>query len=260
MVNSGSARRRGLFNGIPQITKTLTTKKRSCGYRRYNNEETRFECIARLFYSILFYGIYTEFYLGGADVNDMYLTMTGFLAELTYNELEALLRQAINETTPYDWKGFCKHVGTLEHEYWTKDEIIEDATEDLELEIQSSESDKESDDNSSKIYKVKKYKESKVNILLGRVYALASISCVCLTLSRCFVRFLRHVVFYDRANRKGSVLPIREAFYSTSAMMLEWLDWWGFGPTSFSDDFFSATQSMWCLLPLKLEDQNNLQV
>ncbi|OAD55831.1 hypothetical protein WN48_04243 [Eufriesea mexicana] len=72
---------------------------------------------------------------------------------LTYNELEALLRQAINETTPNDWKGFCKHVETLEHEYWTKDGIIEDATEDLELEIQSSESDKESDDNSSKIYK-----------------------------------------------------------------------------------------------------------
>ncbi|OAD56242.1 Tyrosine-protein kinase Drl [Eufriesea mexicana] len=75
--------------------------------------------------------------------------------ELTYNELEALLRQAINETTPYDWKEFCKHVETLEHEYWTKDGIIEDATEDLELEIQSSESDKKSDDNSSKIYKVK---------------------------------------------------------------------------------------------------------
>ncbi|OAD55769.1 hypothetical protein WN48_04301 [Eufriesea mexicana] len=53
------------------------------------------------------------------------------------NKLEALLRQVINETTPYDWKGFCKHVETLEREYWTKDGIIEDATEDLELEIQS---------------------------------------------------------------------------------------------------------------------------
>ncbi|OAD56243.1 Tyrosine-protein kinase RYK [Eufriesea mexicana] len=59
------------------------------------------------------------------------------ISELTYNELEALLRQEINETTPYDWKEFCKHVETLEHEYWTKDGIIEDATKDLELEIQS---------------------------------------------------------------------------------------------------------------------------
>ncbi|OAD58478.1 Voltage-dependent T-type calcium channel subunit alpha-1H [Eufriesea mexicana] len=77
------------------------------------------------------------------------ITDSDTYTQLTYNELEALLRQAINETTPYDWKGFCKHVETLEHEYWTKDGIIEDATEDLELEIQSSESDKESDDNSS---------------------------------------------------------------------------------------------------------------
>ncbi|OAD53933.1 hypothetical protein WN48_08609 [Eufriesea mexicana] len=80
------------------------------------------------------------------------VNLTGVLrnrhTELTYNELEAPLRQAINETTPYDWKGFRKHVETLEHKYWTKDGIIEDATEDLELEIQSSESDKKSDDNS----------------------------------------------------------------------------------------------------------------
>ncbi|OAD57289.1 hypothetical protein WN48_02090 [Eufriesea mexicana] len=165
--------------------------------------------------------------------------------------------EAINETTLNDWKGFCKHVETLEHEYWAKDGIIEDATEDLELEIQSSESNKESDDNSSKIYKIimRSSEESKVNILLGRVYALASISCVCLALSRCFGRFLCHMVFYDRANRKGSVLPIREAFYSISAMMLEWLGWWGLGPTSFSDDFFSATQSSWKLVFRKMSDQ-----
>ncbi|OAD55209.1 hypothetical protein WN48_04966 [Eufriesea mexicana] len=81
------------------------------------------------------------------------------LAELTYDELVALLRQAIHETTPNDWKRFCEHVETLEHEYWAKDGIIEDATEDLELEIQSSESNKESDDNSSKIYKVKRYEK-----------------------------------------------------------------------------------------------------
>ncbi|OAD55615.1 hypothetical protein WN48_04491 [Eufriesea mexicana] len=51
----------------------------------------------------------------------------------------------------------------------------------------------------------------------------------------------------DRAShklvRKGSVLPIREAFYSTSAMTLEWLGWWGFSPTSFSDDFSHATHN-----------------
>ncbi|OAD61746.1 hypothetical protein WN48_09697 [Eufriesea mexicana] len=91
--------------------------------------------------------------LRGADHDDLE-------SELTYNELQALLRQAINETTPNDWRRFCKHVETLGHEYWAKDGIIEDATEDLELKIQSSESDKESDDSSSKIYKVKKYKRS----------------------------------------------------------------------------------------------------
>ncbi|OAD52866.1 hypothetical protein WN48_11275 [Eufriesea mexicana] len=64
-------------------------------------------------------------------------------------------RSTPEEGRPY--RRFCKHVETLEHEYWTKDGIIEDATEDLELEIQSSESDKESDDNSSKIYKAKEF-------------------------------------------------------------------------------------------------------
>ncbi|XP_034187268.1 uncharacterized protein LOC117607556 [Osmia lignaria lignaria] len=57
------------------------------------------------------------------------------------SELERYIMEAINEVTQKDWKNFCEHVEKLEGDYWRKDGLVEEITDNLELPSDESESD-----------------------------------------------------------------------------------------------------------------------
>ena len=67
----------------------------------------------------------------------------------TLKGIKDLIPNGLLQATPEMWKRFCDHVEKVEDEYWEKDGLLEDAVEELVIEVSDSEDDDESSDSDS---------------------------------------------------------------------------------------------------------------
>lgn len=70
------------------------------------------------------------------------------ISTLTLDRLLSLTQEAIDAITATEWENVCKHIIEIENSYWDKDNLLEEAMENLELNIQETDSE-DPDDNSS---------------------------------------------------------------------------------------------------------------
>ncbi|XP_043262779.1 uncharacterized protein LOC122403884 [Colletes gigas] len=66
---------------------------------------------------------------------------------LAVDELLALAEEAVNRTSVSEWENFCRHTEDLEKKYWEKDNLLEDAMDEVLSQILDNSED--SEDNSS---------------------------------------------------------------------------------------------------------------
>jgi hypothetical protein len=61
--------------------------------------------------------------------------------EMSLSVLKHVTMDAFSSVTRSDWEGYCSHVRKLETEYWEKDGLLEDTTDEFIIALGGDESD-----------------------------------------------------------------------------------------------------------------------
>ncbi|GBM36876.1 hypothetical protein AVEN_82860-1 [Araneus ventricosus] len=69
--------------------------------------------------------------------------------DLSLETLENLLCQAMDGVTSQEWQAYCHHVEKLENTYWERDGILEELVDELVIQINSNDSDTDSEETES---------------------------------------------------------------------------------------------------------------
>ena len=64
----------------------------------------------------------------------------------TLKGIEALIPQGFQQCSPDKWKHFCEHVKQIEEDFWQKDGLLEEATDEFIIQLSDADSDSSSDE------------------------------------------------------------------------------------------------------------------
>lgn len=76
----------------------------------------------------------------------LYIKERNVTGDLSLQNLQSLLKDALSKVDKDEWAEHCKHVEEIEDDYWKKDGLIEELVDDCVIEVASSDSDSDADD------------------------------------------------------------------------------------------------------------------